>query len=107
VRALSIVAILGAAFGAFVASVTYWAMCESESGGSTMCPMGEPTLTMDAQRYGGYAGLLPAVAMVYLAFIGRRTAAKFALLIGILWWIGWAVLNDASIHGWDTDMTLL
>jgi hypothetical protein len=42
-RAISFVALVVAAFGALVSYGTYWAMCESESGGSTMCPNGVPT----------------------------------------------------------------
>jgi hypothetical protein len=107
VRPLSVLAIAGAAFGAFIAWATYWAMCESESGGSTMCPSGVPTTTMDAQLYGGFAGILPAAAMAYFAFRGKENAAKIALCAGLLWWAGWAFLNDASVHGWDGGMTLL
>jgi hypothetical protein len=82
-------------------------MCESESGGSTMCPMGEPTTTMNAQVLVGYAGILPAAAMAYFAFGGRTKAAKVALAVGLLWWAGWIFLNDASVHGWNDGMTLL
>jgi hypothetical protein len=106
-RALSVVALLGAAFGAFLGWATYWAMCESESGGSTMCPNNEPTLTMNAQLYGGYAGLIPAAVVAYFAFRGSRTAAKVALAVGLVYWVAWLFVNDASIHGWNDHMTLL
>jgi hypothetical protein len=107
VRALSVLAVAGAAFGALAAELTRWAMCDSESGGSTMCPMGEPTTTMTAQVVVGVTGILPAAAMAYLAFTGRRTGAKVALAAGLVWWAGWAFLNDASVHGWGSGMTLL
>jgi hypothetical protein len=107
VRALSILAVVAAGFGTLVAWGNHWAMCESESGGSTMCPLGEPSTTMTAQLVAGMAGTLPALVMAYFAFRGRRTEAQVALAVGLLWWAGWAFLNDASIHGWGDGMTLL
>jgi hypothetical protein len=104
VRTLSVFALVAAGFGALIAYGTYWASCLSESGGSTMCPMNEPTNTMQAQLVLGIVGVIPALLLVLFAFRGRRTPAKAALLIGLVMWAVWGVLNDASVHGWSDDM---
>jgi hypothetical protein len=48
-RARSILALVAAAFGALIAFVAYELLCFEDIGGSTMCPDGEPTITMSAQ----------------------------------------------------------
>jgi hypothetical protein len=106
-RALSVAALVAAAFGGLVAYLTYWVMCFSESGGSTMCPVGEPTTTMSAQLVVGLAGMLPALAMAVFAFRGARRLALAALAVGLVWWVGWAILNDAAVHEWGSDMRLI
>jgi hypothetical protein len=106
-RVLSLAALAAAAFGAFIAFVTYGVMCFSESGGSTMCPDGEPTTTMAAQLVVGLAGVVPAAAMVYFAFRGERRASVLALTVGLAVWAGWAFLNDAAVHQWGPGMRLL
>ena len=103
-RALSVLALLAAAFGAFIAYLTYWILCFSESGGSTMCPEGEPTTTMSAQLVVGLAGVIPALAMALFAFRGAQRLAVAALVLGLVWWAGWAFLNDAAVHEWGSDM---
>jgi Na+/proline symporter len=106
-RVVSLAALAAAAFGAFIAFVTYQVMCFAESGGSTMCPDGEPTTTMTAQLVVGLAGLIPAAVMVRSAFRGARRAAVVALVVGLAVWIGWAILNDAAVHEWGPGMRLL
>src|SRR5215210_5593265 len=101
-RAFSVVAVGAAAVGALVSYGTYWAMCLSESGGSTMCPDGEPTNTMDAQLIVGLVGVLPAVAMAFFAFRGARRPAVAMLVLGLMLWAGWAFLNDAAVHEWGS-----
>lgn len=31
-------------------------------------------------------------------------AALAALVVGLILWAGWAILADAAVHGWDSDM---
>jgi Na+/proline symporter len=106
-RALSVLALLAAAFGALIAYVTYWAMCFSESGGSTMCPEGEPTSTMSAQLIVGLVGVAPAILLVFFAFRGAKRPAVATLVLGLVLWAAWAVLNDAAVHEWGADMRLV
>jgi hypothetical protein len=106
-RALSIAAVVAAAFGALVAYSTYWAMCFSESGGSTMCPEGEATATMSAQLIVGLVGVAPAILMAFFAFRGAKRLAVAALVLGLALWAGWAFLNDAAVHEWGSDMRLI
>lgn len=103
-RALSIAALVAAAFGTFIAFVTYAVLCNGESGGSTACPNGEATETMIAQLIVGLLGLLPPAVMAYFAHQDRRTPALIALILGVVLWIGWGVLNDAAVHGWGSGM---
>jgi Na+/proline symporter len=106
-RVVSLVALVAAGFGAVGAYLAYWAGCLSESGGSTMCPMNEPSTTMTAQLVVGYAGVLPAAVMVFFAFRGRPRAARAALVVALVTWAVWALLVDATVHGWNDDMQFL
>jgi hypothetical protein len=106
-RAVSVLAIPAAAFGAFIALITYAILCHGESGGSTMCPDGEPTTTMTAHLVVGFVGTLPPLVMACLAFRDADRPARAALTVGLLLWIGWAFLNDAAVHGWGSDMRLV
>jgi Na+/proline symporter len=103
-RALSVVAVAGAMVGAFVALITYSVLCHGESSGSTMCPDGQATSTMIAQLIVGLLGLLPPLAMAFFAFRGAKRPAVAALVVGLVVWAGWAVLNDAAVHEWGSDM---
>jgi hypothetical protein len=96
-----------AAFGAFIAYITYVLLCKGESYGSTMCPDGSPTITMSAQLGVGSIGLIPPALMVYFSFVRlSKRGVWISFVLGLILWTGWAVLNDASVHGWDSDMTL-
>jgi hypothetical protein len=106
-RALSILALAGAASGAFFALLTFQLLCHGDSGGSLMCPDGEPTITMTLQLIVGVAGLVPPILMTYLAFRNARRAAIIALICGLVLWAGWGFLNDAAVHGWSSQMTLI
>lgn len=106
-RALSIIALAAAGFGAFIAVVTFGVMCFSESGGSTMCPDGNPTATMTAQLVVGLAGLIPPALMTFFAFRAAPRLALRALVAGLVLWGAWAFLNDAAVHGWGPGMRLL
>jgi hypothetical protein len=106
-RVFSILALAGAACGALMALVTYEVGCFWESGGSTMCPDGDPTTTMSAQLVVGLVGLAPALAMVLFAFRDAKRPFVAALLVGLATWAAWALLNDAAVHGWGSDMRLV
>ena len=106
-RVVSVLALVGAVFGAFVGYLTYEVMCFNEIGGSTMCPRGHPTTTMTAQLVVGLGGIVPAVLMVFFAFRGAKRAAASALVMGLVLWAAWAFLNDAAVHQWGSDMRLI
>jgi hypothetical protein len=99
-RAASLLATAAAGFGAFIALITYRILCFDESGGSTMCPDGHPTTTMKAQLIVGFVGIVPAVVMAFFAFRGAKRLAIAALVVGLVLWAGWGLLNDAAVHGW-------
>jgi hypothetical protein len=106
-RILSIAGVVASAFGALIAYVTYEVMCFGESGGSTMCPDGDPTGTMSAQLIVGLLGIVPAAAMAFFAFRGQKRPAVVALIVGVVVWTGWALLNDAAVHDWGSEMRLI
>jgi hypothetical protein len=104
----SLLSLIAATFGAFIAYVTYGLLCHGESYGSTMCPDGNPTTTMSAQLVVGLLGLIPPALMVYFIFFRESKRGMWiSFLVGLVVWAGWAVLNDASVHGWDSDMVLV
>jgi hypothetical protein len=107
VRALSVLALAAAAFGAFIGFVSYVVLCFEESGGSSMCPEGEATTTMSAQLIVALVGLVPPLVMVFFAFRGAKRPAVAALVLGLALWVGWAFLNDAAVHEWGSDMRLI
>ena len=51
-------------------------------------------------------GLVPAIVLVVAAALGKRRLALIALAVGVPLYLGWAVLLDAAIHGWD-DLKLV
>jgi hypothetical protein len=106
-RAVSIFALLAAAFGALIAIVTFQVMCFGEGGGSTMCPEGEPTTTMIGQLVLGILGFGSAIAMVLFAFRDDKRAAIAALVFALVLWAAWGLLNDAAVHEWGSEMRLI
>jgi hypothetical protein len=102
VRFLSVVAVLAALFGAFIAWVTYALLCASSDNG---CGTAEGI--MKTQLIVGVIGLIPAAAMVYYSFSGSSRRAVIAFVTGLIVWAVWAVLNDAAVHGWGHNMVLL
>ncbi len=102
-RALSLASVVAASFGAFIAYLTYGLLCAGSDNGSC----GADSTAMKAQLVIGLLGLIPVGAMVYFSFKGSRLGAVVSLVVGLLIWAGWAVLNDAAVHGWDSDMVLV
>ena len=106
-RGFSALALVAAAFGAFIAVVTYEVLCFGESGGSTTCPDGAPTTTMAAQLIVGLVGLVPPSVAVFFAFQDEKRVAIRALVAGLGLWTVWAFLNDAAVHEWGSGMRLV
>jgi uncharacterized membrane protein YhaH (DUF805 family) len=107
IRTLSVLALVAALFGAFVAFTTYQILCFGESGGSSTCTQGNAGATMLAQLCLGVAGVIPALAMVACSWRdeSRQTAIAFVAGLGV--WLCWAFLNDAAVHGSGSDMRLI
>lgn len=103
-KLVAILLFLAAAFGGVIAWVTYSVLCYGESGGSSMCPNGDATTTMTLQLVVALVGVAAAAAMVGFAWRGRARRAREALAAAVAIFALWAVLNDASVHGWDRDM---
>jgi hypothetical protein len=101
-RILSVILAFGAIFGAFIAWVTYALLCASSDTGC-----GDARGIMTTQLIVGVVGLGAPAAMVYFSFKGSNRRAVVALIIGLIIWATWVVLNDAAVHGWGRDMVLL
>ena len=95
-QAFSIPSLAAAAFGTLMALVTYEVICFGESGGSTMCPDGEPTTTLSAQLVVRLVGLVPALAMVFFAFRDAKRPVVAALAVGLALWAGLARPEPAT-----------
>lgn len=101
-RVLAVLLFVAAAFGGFIAWITHGVLCGE--GTSPMCFEGNATTTMTLQLVVGLLGVAIAGAMLYFAFQGKRHASRWALAAGLLTFAVWAVLNDATVHGWDRSM---
>jgi hypothetical protein len=91
----------GACFAAFVSAVWNWLACENQR--TPACErqdLASTALTV------AIVGIVPAVALVAAAALGKRRLALVALVVGGATYIAWAVLLDAAVHGWD-DLRLL
>lgn len=98
-RAASVILALAALGGAFVAWVTY--------GIETASARNPPTGPLTWQLIVAMIGLAPAGFMVYFSFTGASRKVMASLVIGLAIWAAWGVLNDAAVHGWDSDMVLM
>jgi hypothetical protein len=103
----SLITLAAAVLGSFVAYLTYALLCFGDSGGSTMCPNGHPSTTMTFQLVVGLLGVVPAAYFVFCVFRDRNRRAAAVLIGGLLMWAGWALLNDAAVHGWGGGMRLI
>ncbi len=101
---VAVLLFVAAAFGGFIAWVTYWFLCFGESSGSLSCPDGEATTTMTMQLVVALLGVAVAAAMLRFALLRKRRAARAAMLVALATFALWGVLNDATVHGWDRDM---
>jgi hypothetical protein len=104
-RILGLLAAVGA-FGAacvavLAATAADWLACENE--GTEACARQDLAST---QQMVAVVGLVPAVVLVVAAALGKRRLALLALAVGVPLYLGWAVLLDAAVHGWD-DLKLV
>jgi hypothetical protein len=104
-RAVALLAALaalgGACFAVLVANAVNWLACENE--GSEACERQDLAST---QLVVAIAGLAPAIVLVVAAARGNRRITALALVVGVPLYLGWAILVDAAVHGWD-DLTLV
>jgi hypothetical protein len=87
------VALLAAGFAVFIALVADVVLSTEEVGSH-----GTPLLT--AQLAVALIGLIPTGLFAWAL---RRNDPKAVVwfVIGIVTYLGWGVLNDAAVHGWD------
>lgn len=90
----AVCAFLLALVALWFADLTKQLICYGDAG--TTCRMG----LMNAQLIAAVAGLLPAAGLVWAVWIKRRRVAVAMLVVGVAVYGGWAVLNDAAVHGW-------
>lgn len=93
-RSGAVCACLLALFAVWLANLTRELICYGDSG--TACRMG----LMNAQLIAAAAGLLPAGVLVWAVWSNQRRLAVVMLVVGVALYGGWAVLNDAAVHGW-------
>jgi hypothetical protein len=91
----------GAAFAVLVAGATNWLACENE--GTPACARQE---LASAQFTLAKVGLIPSFALVLAVLLGKRRLAIAAFVVVVPFYLVWALLLDAAVHGWD-DLTLL
>lgn len=96
----ALVALCGASFAVLLANAVNWLACESQ--GSEACERQDIAST---QLVVAIAGLVPAIILVVAVARGNRRLTALALVVGVLLYLGWAILLDAAVHGWD-DLTL-
>ena len=97
----ALVALGGACFAVLVATIVDWLACENE--GSFACERQDLAST---QQMVAIAGLVPAIVLVVAVARGNRRLTALALVVGVPLYVGWAILVDAAVHGWD-DLTLI
>jgi hypothetical protein len=99
---LAAVGALGAAcFAVLAATAAGWLACENE--GTEACARQDLAST---QHTVALVGLVPAIVLVVAAALGKRRLALIALAVAVPLYLGWAVLLDAAVHGWD-DLKLV
>ncbi|HEY8083021.1 MAG TPA: hypothetical protein VIE64_05630 [Solirubrobacterales bacterium] len=99
--AISLLAACAAVFGAFFGWVVY-AMAQSADGNYD----GTVSTATTVQFILGWVGIAPVLVMAYFVFRGRNHQAVAALIAGVIVWAGWAILNDAAVHGWRDSFFL-
>jgi hypothetical protein len=98
---VALVALGGACIAVFAANAVNWLACESA--GSEACERQDLAST---QLVVAAAGLVPAIVLVVAVARGNRRLTALALVVGVPLYLGWAILVDAAVHGWD-DLALV
>jgi hypothetical protein len=98
---MSLLAVCAAVFGAFFGWVVY-GLAKSADGNYD----GTVSAVTTLQFILGWVGIAPALAMAYFVFRGRNHLAVAGLIVSVTFWAGWAVLNDAAVHGWRDSFLL-
>ena len=88
----AVLLLLAAAFGTFIAFVSYVLLCDENCTGRSW--------ELTWQLLVACAGLAVVALMTYFAATGQRRAADISLLIALVAYAVWAVLLDAATHGW-------
>jgi cell division protein FtsW (lipid II flippase) len=89
------IAVVGAALiAAFLAYITNGLLSTSDAGD-------HETPLLIWQLIVALAGLLPAVLFAWALHRHRDRQALLWLVTGIVVYLAWGVLNDASVHGWS------
>ena len=97
----ALVALGGACFAVMFATAVDWLACENE--GTPACERQDLASTQQAVAL---IGLVPAIVLVVAGARGNRRLTVLALVVGLPLYVGWAILVDAAVHGWD-DLTLV
>jgi hypothetical protein len=98
---MSFLAVGASVFGAFFGWVVY-AMAKSADGNYD----GSVSTVTTLQFILGWIGIAPALVMAYFVYRGRNHQAVIALVVGMIVWAGWGILNDAAVHGWRNSFLL-
>ena len=96
----ALVALGAACFAVMAATAVDWLACENE--GTEACGRQDLAST---QQVVAIIGLIPAIVLVVAGARGNQRLTVLALLVGLPLYVGWAILVDAAVHGWD-DLTL-
>lgn len=93
-QAISVVLLLAAVAGTFVAWLGYGLLCDENCQGRSW--------ELTTQLFVAIGGLVAVVSMTWFSFKRRWTAALWALVASLVLFAAWAVLLDAATHGWGS-----
>jgi drug/metabolite transporter (DMT)-like permease len=93
---------LGALLAVALGWATDYVACETE--GTDACSRSG---LAELQLWIAVAGLVPAGLTLGAAFRGTHNRLRWIAAVTVLIYLVWAVLNDAAVHGWGSDMRLV
>lgn len=91
--AVGVAAVFAACFAAIIACATNAILSTEES-------YAHETTLLIAQLIVAAVGLLPAGLFARALIRRNDSEAVVWLVVGVLVYLGWGVLNDAAVHGW-------
>jgi hypothetical protein len=91
----ALLALLLAGLAALIGLVTEANICE------TSCTTRG---LVTAQLVLALLGLVPAVILLLAVALHYRRVAVTALIVGVLIYGAWGLLNDAAVHGWSNSV---